>query len=235
MGAKHWIIFIVIVSAIIGGMVYTSIQGRLDLSDINKEKAAQIIGPEERNGNIGDHVYGNKDAKVVLIEYGDFQCPGCKAVAPQVKQLAEKYKDDLAFVYRNFPLTTIHPNARAAAASAEAAGKQGKYWEMHELLFAAQEDWSTADVNNRNDTFLGYAKQLQLDTEKFKTDTASKEITQKIDFDVAMGKMFGVTGTPAFFIGEEQINTQASDTALEDAIKEALKAAGVKIKDEKQS
>lgn len=234
MGTKQWLVFIVIVVAVIGGMVYASVQGRLDVSDISNETASKIIGKEERNGQIGDHVYGNKDAKVVLVEYADFQCPGCKSTAPIAKELAEKYKEDMAFVFRNFPLTSMHPNARAAAASVEAAGLQGKYWEMNELVFDAQEIWANAKIEDRTETFIGYARQLELDVEKFKTDTASEAVTKKIDFDVAIGKKFGVTGTPAFYIGEEAINTQASPEALENAIKEALKEAGVKVEEDKE-
>lgn len=232
MGTKHWLVFIAIVTVIIGGMVYTSIQGRLDVSDISGEKINKVIGPEERNGNIGDNVYGNKEAKVVLIEYGDYQCGGCKSVAPKVKLLAEKYKDSLAFVFRNYPLTTIHPNARAAAATAQAAGAQGKYWEMNELLFNEQENWQAAEVNIRNDIFLSYAEQLKLNLDKFREDTASQDITKKIDFDVALGGMQNVVGTPTFLIDGEVINTQASENALEDAIKSALDKAGVAVKEE---
>lgn len=231
MGAKHWIIFVIVVVAIIGGMVYMSMQNRLDVGDISAEQAASIMKGEDRNGNIGDHVLGNKDAKVVLIEYGDFQCPGCKSMAPTLKDIATKYEDSLAVVYRNFPLTASHPNARAAAASAEAAGLQGKYWEMLDLLFAQQDSWAAADVSQRNDIFTSYARELGLDTDKFAEDTASQEVAKKIDFDVALAKKSNVVGTPTFIINGETIDYRSSDNGLEDAVKEALKEAGVKLEE----
>lgn len=233
MDAKRWIVFIVIVVAVIGGMVYVSSQDRLDLSDINEAKRAGIIGPEERNGEIGDHVSGNKDAKVVLVEYGDYQCPGCRLIVPKVKEVTEKYADDVAFVYRNFPITQIHPNARAAAAAVEAAGLQGKFWPMHELVYEKQTDWQSSNPSERLDFFATYADQLGLDTEKFREDVASSQINKKITFDVAVGRLQSVTGTPAFFVNGKSIDDLTeNDDAIEDAIKKALKDEGIEVKQE---
>ena len=132
MNGRTWAVFIVIVVAVIGGMVYMARQDKLDVSDVGKDKAAGVLAAEDRNGNIEEHVLGKKDAKVVIVEYGDYQCPGCSTAAPKAKAVAEKYKDNVALIFRNFPIATIHPNARAAAAAAEAAGFQGKFWEMHD-------------------------------------------------------------------------------------------------------
>src|SRR4051812_16240717 len=118
MSGKGWIIFGAICVVLFGGLVFWSGRDRVDVSSVDTNK---IQPASSDSGNIGDHVFGNKDAKVVLMEYGDFQCPGCGSAHPTVKALSEKYKDQLAFVFRNFPLTSIHPNARAAAAAVETA------------------------------------------------------------------------------------------------------------------
>lgn len=240
MDTKRWIIFGVIIAAAIGAMVYMSVGGRLNVDDIGVEGAANIIGPEERNGNIGDHVLGNADAKVVLVEYGDFQCPGCSSYATLVHSLVEKYGEDMALVFRNFPLTAIHPNARAAAAAAEAAGLQDKYWQMHDLLFANQTEWGNSNPTDRNEIFTNYARQIAIDETKFLADLAKENITQKINFDVALARLNNVTGTPTFLIGGEtvEITANADGTIsddLENALVEALKQAGVEIEAEAET
>lgn len=230
MDAKRWMVFAVIVIAVIGGMVYMSTQNRLDIDGISNKQITRFIGPEDRNGEIGDRILGNKDAKVILVEYGDYQCPGCRTASPRAIEAIKKFEDHTALVFRNFPITQLHPNARVAAAAAEAAGLQDKFWEMHSLIYENQEEWSSAEIANRTDIFIGYAKQLGLDTDKFKSDISSSKITKKIDFDVAIGRKNGVTGTPAFFINGKQIE-MGSETALEDAIKKALNESGVKLEE----
>lgn len=233
MDAKRWMIFIVIVVAIIGGMVYMSGQNRLDVSDIGKSGAAKIIGAEDRNGNIEEHVFGKKDSKVVLIEYADYQCSGCASIAPKVKTLAEKYKNQIAVVSRSFPITNSHPNSRAASAAAEAAALQDKYWEMHDLLFENQSSWAGASISERTDFFVSYANQLGLNADKFKKDMGSEKVTKKIDFDVALAKLQGVNETPSFFIGDKPVDTRTGENAIEDAIKKAMKDAGIEFEEEK--
>ena len=122
-------------------MIYISTQNRLNVSDINNDQLNTIIGAESRNGDIADHEIGSKSPKVTIIEYADYQCPGCSAAAPKAKALAEKYKDHVRLIFRNFPIASSHPNARAAAAVAEAAGLQGKFWEMNKLLYTNQDAW----------------------------------------------------------------------------------------------
>ena len=125
MNGRTWAVFIVIVVAVIGGMVYMARQDKLDVSDVGKDKAAGVLAAEDRNGNIEEHVLGKKDAKVVIVEYGDYQCPGCSTAAPKAKAVAEKYKDNVALIFRNFPIATIHPNARATAAAAACCSTAG--------------------------------------------------------------------------------------------------------------
>src|SRR5690606_17044329 len=119
-----------------------------------------------------DHVRNSRELKVSLIEYGDFQCPSCASFYPIVRQLKETYNEQVSFVFRHFPLISMHPNAFAASRAAEAAGNQGKFWEMHDKLFETQSSWGQVSVNQQS-LFEQYAQELGLDMEKFKTDYAS--------------------------------------------------------------
>lgn len=227
MDKKGWIIFSVIVVAILGGLVLLSGKNKIDVSTVNTKK---VQSSTESSGNIADHVFGKKDSKVILVEYGDFQCPACFGAHPNVQALSEKYKDQVAFVFRNFPLTSIHPNALAAAAASEAAGLQGKYWEMNNSLYDNQDTWKNATIQERSSAFLELAKKLGLDTDRFTKDISSQSVTKKINFDTALGKKDGVSGTPSFTINgviqsDEIVGDVVQNKAalLEAAIQAALK------------
>ena len=202
-----WIIFITVVVLGLGALVtWTRIANPpLDVSDVTSTK---IIKASEKNGNIADHVSGKADSTVVLIEYGDYQCPGCGGLYPSLKQLTDEYGDRIAFVFRNFPLTSMHPNAKAAAGVAEAAGRQGKYWQMHDRLYEGQSEWSSATAKDRNEIFERYADLVGLDIARFKQDLASSEVAQKINFDQALGKRDGVNATPTLFIGDKKLSDE---------------------------
>jgi protein-disulfide isomerase len=143
--------------------------------------------------NSHDHHLGNKNAAIVLVEYGDFECSYCGRAHPLVKRLLKEKGDELLFVFRNFPLRKIHPNAQDAAAAAEAAGKQNKFWEMHDLIFDNQK------MLNR-DFLSSLADDLELDAAQFAHDSRSKEIQNKIETDFESGIRSGVNGTPTFFL-----------------------------------
>jgi protein-disulfide isomerase len=179
----------------------------IDLAGVENNS---VIAASEQNGNIGDHVKGKTDSDIRIVEFGDFQCPSCGGAAPNVNTLMDEYGDRVALVFRNFPLTTIHPNARAASATAEAAGLQGKYWEMHDLLYERQGDWSNQDATKRTETFNQYAEEVGLDIEKFKTDVASANVGKKISFDQALGKREGVSATPTFYLNGEKLDEETS-------------------------
>ncbi|UTX51424.1 thioredoxin domain-containing protein [Candidatus Saccharibacteria bacterium TM7i] len=221
-----WIIFITAVVVGLGSLIaWARISNPpLDVSGIDANVA---ISASEKNGNIADHVTGKVDSKVVLIEYGDYQCPGCGSAAPYVQQLMEEYNDKIAFIFRNFPLTSIHPNAKAAAATAEAAGLQGKYWEMNHHLYQAQSEWSSASVKDRTNTFNGYASSLGLDLKKFEQDIASAEVAKKINFDQAIGKRESVSATPTFVLNGKKVSEETADGITKgnlDAIKKEIDA-----------
>ncbi len=137
------------------------------------------------------------DAKVTLVEFGDFQCPACGASHPIVKQLMGDYKGQVNFVFRHFPLP-MHKNAMKAANAAEAAGAQKKFFEMHDLLFENQTEW--AEDNNPEKLFEKYAQELKLDIDKFNEDVKSKKYEDKVKADQADGNAVGVNSTPTFFI-----------------------------------
>jgi protein-disulfide isomerase len=221
--SKAWIIFAAICVALLGGLVILSRQGQVNVGNIDQSK---IVAASAANGNIADHVFGNKSGKTLLIEYGDFQCPGCGAAYPILKDVTEQYKDKLTFVFRNNPLTTIHPNARAAAAAAEAAGLQGKYWEMHNMLYEKQNEWSESSTDQRLAFFDSYAGQVGVkDIKKFEADMDAKGVSDKINFDLALGKKVPVQGTPTILLNGKQIdsNTWGDKDKMKSAVEDALK------------
>lgn len=225
---KAWIIFAAVCIVILGGLIYLSGKNRIDVSKVDTNK---IQAATDQSGQIADHVFGKADSKVMLTEYGDFQCPGCGSVYPTLKLLSEKYKDQMAFVFRNFPLTTIHPNARAAAAAAEAAGLQGKYWEVHNKLYETQTDWSNLSGKERSDFFTNIASSFGLNVDTFKADLAGTNVNQKISFDQALGKKLNVNSTPSLYLNGKPIAQDVwNDQAKFDAfIVDQLKANGIAL------
>ncbi|HEY8886783.1 MAG TPA: thioredoxin domain-containing protein [Candidatus Microsaccharimonas sp.] len=228
MNKVTWIIFGAVIVLVLGGLVVYSHASNPSL-DVSKVDTNSTIAASTQNGQIADHVFGKADAKVVFVEYGDFQCPSCGGAYPQVKAATETYKDKVAFIFRNFPLTTIHPNARAAAAAAEAAGLQGKYWEMHNMLYETQTDWENLSGDQRTNMFVSYAGELSLNEAKFKTDLASPAVNSKISFDQALGKKIGVNATPTFYLDGKQLSAadagqivQGSTTVLTGLFDKAL-------------
>lgn len=204
MTKKAWIIFAVMCVALVGGMIYLSNNRQVDVSDVDVN-AIQVASDE--NGQIGDQVYGNPDSKVRLIEYADFQCPGCASAHPEIQKVVEKYKDKIAFVFRNFPMS-YHQNAMSAAAAAEAAGLQGKYWEMNNLLYEKRSEWSDLSGTTRTDYFTNLAEELKLDTTKFREDLDNPNIRKKINYDAALAKQASVTGTPGFRLNGKDVGNQ---------------------------
>ena len=171
-----------------------------------------------------DWVKGNPEASVVLVEYSDFQCPACQAYAGLIQSANEEFGDDLAIVYRHFPLKQIHLQAELAARAAEAAGKQGKFWEMHDMLFDRQEDW--ADDRGAQKMFEEYADDLGLDVEMFSKDINSKEVKALVKADYQSGLGLQINSTPTFFLQGEQIENPRSNEVFLDMIRSELPATG---------
>lgn len=167
-----------------------------------------------------DMTYGNPKAKAVLTEYADFQCPGCGAYYPIVKQLTEQYKDKLLFVYRFFPLTNIHRNALQSAEAAYAASKQGKFWPMHDILFQNQNTW--AEMPDPTETFTSYAKQVGLNIPQWQKDFNNPATEKYIKSQEQAALDLGLPGTPSFFINGKQIQNPPSLEAFKQLIDQAL-------------
>lgn len=158
-------------------------------------------------------------AAVTLVDFGDYQCPACGAYHAVVKQLEAKYKDSLRVVFRHFPLD-MHPNAVPAAMAAEAAGKQGKFWEMHNKLYESQTEWS--DEKNTEDIFLTYAKNMGMDVDQFKKDLTNKELQERIDRDVVDANILKINATPTFYVNNVKISNPASLADFEAIIQSAI-------------
>ena len=166
--------------------------------------------------NENDHIQGNPEkAKVILTEYGDYQCPSCGEAYPIVKNLQEYFGDSLLFVFRNFPLTEVHPEAFQAALAAEAADLQGKFWKMHDILFENQERLDLEALEY-------YAEQIGLNLNKFRNDIRSKTLQDKVENDIESGLRSGVNGTPSFYINNEKYNEDWSEAFLKAVLEQYM-------------
>lgn len=168
-----------------------------------------------------DHVRGSVTGKVTLVEFGDFQCPACSAYEPIVQEVTAANSDTLKVVFKHFPLVQIHSNALLSAKASEAAGLQGKFWEMHDMLYDKQGEW--ANSLNSRDIFNGYAQALGLDMQKFAEDLESQSVQDKILNEYKEGVSLGVQGTPTFFVNGKKIENPSSIAEFNKIISEAAK------------
>lgn len=162
---------------------------------------------------------GSDSAKVKVVEFSDFQCPACLAAEPYVKKLRTDYPDQMQFIYRHFPLPQ-HNNARGAAALAEVAGEEGKFWEMKDRIFETQSQWS--ELSDATSFFLSLAKQLGLDEGKVSKSLETNAFKSKIEDDLAEGRNLGVNSTPTFFVNGRKLNLRTFED-LNTAVAEELK------------
>ena len=151
-------------------------------------------------------VRGSKDAKTTLVEYGDFQCPACRAAEPFIRSAMKDFDGRLKFVFKHFPLTSIHPNAMLAARAAEAAGRQNKFFEMHDWLYDNQDSWAGLSGADARAKMNDAAKALKLDTDQFTKDMDSREIADKISANQSEGINLGVNSTPTFYLDNKKID-----------------------------
>ena len=172
----------------------------------------------------GDRIKGNPDAALTLVKFSDFQCPACRAQHNSIKQIWPAIKGSVRFVYRHFPLTNIHPHAVQAARYSEAAGKQGKFWELHDLFFERQRQWtSSKDITP---VFDGYAKELGLDVARLKADADSQEVRNKVALDAQSARSARAASTPTLFLNGKLLRNVRDANNLRTAIKDALKSGG---------
>lgn len=160
--------------------------------------------------NPTDHAFGASASNVALIEYGDFQCPACAYYEPIVQKVRQDYADKIAFVYRHFPLSQ-HKNAKITAYASEAAGKQGKFWEMHDKIYAGQKEWESLSNSKAGEILVGYAISLGLDSKLFSDQIDSSEIKDKVAADSQSGLKAGVNSTPTFILNGKRIQPKNYD------------------------
>lgn len=208
MSKQFWAVIAVIAIVFIGIFMV----GGNKKSDTNSKNSSASGGTQ--------HVTGKGTTGVTLVEFGDYQCPYCGQYFPTVKEVVAKYGDQITFQFKNFPLTSVHQNAFAAARAAEAAGLQGKFWEMNEILYSTQSSWS--EQTDPTPIFAQYAQQLGLNVDQFKKDSSSSKVNDLINADMAEGTKLKVTGTPAFFINGEKIDVSNSVESFSKAIDAAI-------------
>ncbi len=189
-----WGGFMVVIALVVLGMIKLA-------QNEGVQKASSLTVPV----SAADWQTGPKDSKATLVEYSDFQCPACGAYHPIIKQLIKELGDKMLFVYRYFPLRQIHKNAEISARAGEAAGKQGKFWEMHDMLFENQNKWADLSDSAVRDVFTQYATALKLNLDQFKKDLDSNATLDKINADYSGGTQSGVDSTPTFFLNGEKI------------------------------
>ncbi|WP_203819515.1 Na+/H+ antiporter NhaA [Paractinoplanes ferrugineus] len=213
-----------VLAAAVAAAVLTWTEFRITFMLPKPRRAVALLGDADQLTDLipdvdeeRDHIRGPADASVTLVEYGDFQCPYCGRAEPIVREVLTD--DDLRFVWRNLPLTDVHPHAQLAAQAAEAAGLQGKFWDMHDLLLENQEKLRVMDL-------LGYARQLELDEERFHADMTQPACTDRIVADVESADLSGVSGTPTFFINGQR-HYGAYDVHT---LKEAIRLARIRAK-----
>jgi protein-disulfide isomerase len=164
-----------------------------------------------------DHTLGPRTARVTLVEYGDYECPFCGAAHQVVHELQRMLADDLRFAFRHFPLTQIHHRALGAALAAEAAGAQGRFWDMHDLLFANQQSLGSQ-------AYVGFARTLALDMARFTRDVEQETYAPRIREDFMSGVRSGVNGTPTFFINGVRHNGGLDLRSMIDATGDVIRA-----------
>jgi len=184
-------------------------------------RSKKIATPGASSGVAGGiHVRGEANAPVTIEEFGDFQCPPCGTMSGALHKLGTEHRSQLRLIFHHFPLA-MHAHAREAAVAAEAAHEQGKFWEMHDVLYKEQALWSKApDVPA---LFDGYASSIGLDVARFKRDLVNPEVAARVDADQKLGTSRGVTSTPTLFLNNSQLPaSELNEPSLEKAIETAL-------------
>ncbi|HEY5221171.1 MAG TPA: thioredoxin domain-containing protein [Candidatus Paceibacterota bacterium] len=223
--ATIWFVigFIVVVTA---GVI---IAGAYSSGTSSNNASSTFVSTTAPTLTSADWTEGNLNAKVSLVEYGDFECPACGEYFPLVQQLVQNYSSTVLFVFRNFPLTTIHPFAQIGAQAAEAAGLEGgasKYWAMHDLLYTDQTQWSgntaLTPAQVVSQYFDGYAQSIGLDINTFNTDLSATAVLDKIQTDVNGGNTAQIDHTPTFFVNLQQIPNPQSLQDFESTLNAAI-------------
>ena len=204
---KNIIIPLILAILIVGGIVFFAVKSDDKQSSAQTVPVSDPIALERETG--GAWVKANANSSVVLAEYSDFQCPACASWKTLIDAVLAKYGQDIRFEYRDYPLQSIHKRAFAAAKAAEAAGRQGKFWEMHDLLFANQNIW-TESIGFES-IIKKYATELKLNTDQFMNDYNSKLVSDIVQSDIEKGNKLGINATPTFYLNNEKIQPQSEE------------------------
>jgi protein-disulfide isomerase len=196
---KRFMIILAVVVVLFGAIFWST------------KSKTEAPGSNGSSAQASQHLEGKNTSGVTFVEYGDYQCPYCGQYYPIVKQVQAQYADKISYQFRNFPLVQLHPNAMAAARAAEAASLQGKFWQMHDLLYSNQNAWASA--SSPSSLFDQYAQQLGLNLDTFHKDQNSAGVLATINADEAAGQALGVNATPTFFINGKKIDNPPTDVA----------------------
>ena len=220
MNKSFWVILAGVIVLMIG--VFMIGGGKDEASDVKFEGNPREVVADDR-------VLGPSDAAVTLIEFSDFECPACRNIFPAIQIAKDNFGDDLRVVFRHFPLTSIHPNANAAHRAAEAANAQGRFWEMHDLLYERQAAWAAATSGLSTSDAIGlferYAEELGLDMEQYRADVSSAELFENITKHQEAGNQLNISATPTLLINGEIIDTPADQDSFNELIQTAIDAA----------
>jgi protein-disulfide isomerase len=215
MSKQFWAIIVVVVLVFVGIFLFSN------HTNTNSNSSS---------GTPSEHIEGLGQDHITLVEYGDYQCPYCGQYYPIVKQIVSQYFNQITFQFRNFPLTSLHPNAFAGARAAEAASLMGKFWQMHDLLYEQNDEYYNS--NETANTWIGAsnplpyfdqdAKQLGLNVTKFNQYYNSNQVNNTINADMAAGNKLGIDATPTFFLDGKQLNVGESVSDFQSLINAAI-------------
>jgi len=223
---KRYLPIVIIVVVLVAALGLTWMLLRSSRQTTNTNANANGAGPgTEPRGAEPPHVRGNANAPVTLEEFADFQCPSCGVYYPELKKIEAEFGDRLRVIFRERPLVPPHEHALMAAQAAEAAGLQGRFWEMHDKLYENQTDWSKA--KDLVPLFIDYARQIGLDTDRFMKDINGEAVAVRIFQDGKRAHALGINSTPTFFVnGKEAKDDQWKPEGLRAMINQALQEAG---------
>jgi len=206
--AKRYVPFIIIrvvLAAVIVGIALMSRSKEANTSAQQNTLPSNTTLPPRQptTGAPNPHARGGEHAELTLEEFSDFQCPACGGLDPGLRRISRDYGERVRWVFRNFPLMGMHKYAFIAARAAEAAGAQGKFWEMHDILYDNQKEW--VDASEPRDLFNTYAARLGLDVQKFKADLDRQDLADRIMADTSRGNSLNVRGTPTLFVNGREL------------------------------
>jgi protein-disulfide isomerase len=202
MSGENKIIWATVGLAVVGILAVFGILIGLAPSELSDEEKEQFLIQED------SYVQGISDAQVTIVAFEDFQCPACASVQAQLEQIKEEYPDDVRFIFRHFPLRTIHPNAQTASEASEAAGEQDKFYEYHDYLFSTQAEWSSLTGDDFIEKLVEYAEAIEVeDLTKFESELRNGTYTNKVNRDYSDGVNLGIDSTPTIFINGEEVSS----------------------------